>query len=73
MSTLPGEERVEREVVRTRRLTATLTGVEAILLALRREKFTGQLEIHMSQGGMQGVLLREVQRLPEGTEWLKVW
>jgi hypothetical protein len=61
---LPLDEAQETKVVRTRRIAVRVDGVEGVLLRLRREAFTGSVTIHMSQGGMQEMVVQDAQRLP---------
>ncbi len=61
----------ERKLVRTRRFKLGPDGVSCLLRDLKHEKFTGEVVVNMSQGGLGQVVVKDCQAIgePEGIDF----
>jgi len=58
-----GEFSEVRSLVRTRSCTGAVEAVPALLGILHRERFTGQVVIEMSQGGVRRMVAEDRQQI----------
>lgn len=52
-----------KSVVRKRTATGSISSVDAFMVIMKREKFTGKITIDMSQGGVRGIAAEDRQTI----------